>query len=351
MNETAYIAIDLHSKNSVLGHMDQTGKYLNQYAIKTSPSQLISKVVAIDAGRKVLTMEQGNMSHWAASILHPYVDELIVCDPRHNRWVSGGNHKNDEIDTYKLCELLRLGSVKALYYDSEMGKRRLFLHQIREFQRLNRTLVAQKRQLRSALHHWGYQWEVTKAMYQKPDQLTACIGDEAFGREAAEKMQLITVLQAGKDQAFERAVENGKDFWEIAQFERLPGIGPVGAHVFSAYIQTPHRFANKRQLLSFCKLGVVHHSSNGRKLRAERLSKAGHGCLKELSHRAWKACVAGDNEVNHFYQQSLKRCGGNADKARLNTQRKILKTLWALWKNKQPYRPELFLVNHGVSIR
>jgi len=351
MSSIAYIAIDLHKNNSVIGHMDQNGKYLGHYWVSTSTSKLVSQVVNIDADYKLLTIEQGNMSFWAASILNPYVDKLTVCCPRYNRWVSGGMSKDDETDTYKLCELTRLGSLKPIYHDGQMGRRRLFLHQMHEYHRLNKLLVIQKRQLTSSLAHWGYQFEVTNAMYKDPQRICQCISEPRLGEEVAAKAGLIRYLQECKDAAFDRAGSTAGDFWEIKEFQKLPGIGPVGAHEFSAYIQTPHRFATASQLISFCKLAVIHHSSNGRRLRTERLSKAGHGCLKALAHRSWKEAIRSDNEVNAFYQKSLERCQGDEVKARLNTQRKILITLWSLWRHNQSYNPDKFRGQHGVSSR
>jgi transposase len=157
-------------------------------------------------------------------------------------------------------------------------------------------------------------------------------------------------LPAKKNQQFDRLRRTGQDFWEIKEFQKMSGIGPVGAHMFSGYIQTPHRFRRRGQLISFCQLAVRKFTSDGRKVRNERLSKAGHGCLKNIAHVAWKTSVGKENEVNGFYEASLDRCGDPV-KARLNTQRKILITLWSIWKNKNSYSPEKFFSGRGDSAR
>ena len=48
-NSTAYIAIDLHKTQSVIGHMDEHGAYISHNTIATSTTQLISHVVAIES--------------------------------------------------------------------------------------------------------------------------------------------------------------------------------------------------------------------------------------------------------------------------------------------------------------
>jgi hypothetical protein len=61
--------------------------------------------------------------------------------------------------------------------------------------------------------------------------------------------------------------------------------------------------------------------------------------LKQVSYRACIAALRqGDNAVATFFEQSLRRTGDRTH-ARLNTQRKILATLRALWENRQQLPP------------
>ena len=63
--------------------------------------------------------------------------------------------------------------------------------------------------------------------------------------------------------------------------------------------------------------------------------------MKALSYRAFVAAMKGDNEVKRFYHQSLQRTL-NRKHARLNTQRKIVASMYTIWKKGVAYRPELF---------
>ena len=107
---------------------------------------MINEVVAIPAEYKALTIEQGNMTFWAAQQLQDYVDELMVCDPRRNALISRGENKNDKVDTKGLCTLLRLNALTPVWRPKQMGVRRLFFDQIKEYQRLVKTLSIHKRQ-------------------------------------------------------------------------------------------------------------------------------------------------------------------------------------------------------------
>src|SRR5207244_13635858 len=48
-------------------------------------------------------------------VVQQLVTEVVVCDPRHNKLMQSGN-KSDRVDAQKLAELLRLGSLKAVYH-------------------------------------------------------------------------------------------------------------------------------------------------------------------------------------------------------------------------------------------
>lgn len=345
-----YIAIDLHSKHSMIGHMNAEGQYLGQQQVPTTGVNLMNQVAAIPADCKYLTIEQGNMAFWAAEQLRDYVDELIICNPRHNALISRSANKNDRLDTLRLCKLLRLGELKAVWRPKQMGVRRLFYHQIKEYQRLTKTLTIHKRQLQASLRHWGINVSLTKRDYHHPEELLSGIDRPMLADELAGKFGFIQAIASQKQQQWDRITQTGSRFWEIAEFQQMSGVGPVGAHTFSGYIQTPHRFRRRGQLIRFCQLAVRSRSSDGRRLRAERLDKAGHGCLKNVAHIAWKAAQKSDNEVRRFYRASLARVGDPV-KARLNTQRKILITLWSLWKHKRTYRPQKFFCGDGDSAR
>lgn len=343
--DVVYVAIDLHSNTSTIGYMNHSGEYCGHRQVQTTAANLINQVTAIPGKVKKLTLEQSNMSFWASERLQDHVDELIVCDPRQNKLISGGENKNDGLDTLALCRLLRLGQLREVWRPRQMGLRRVFFHQVKEYHRLTKTMSIHKRQLGDGLRHWGINIKLTQADYQRPGQVLSGVDNELLREEFARKIRTVQMLIARKELQKERMQHTAKAFEEIAEYEKMPGIGPVGACTFSGYIQNPHRFTRAGQLIKFCKLGVRHFTSDGKKVRNPRLSKTGHGVLKNLAHVAWKCSMNTGNEVDRYYGQQLER-SGNPVHARLATQRKILITMWALWKNKARYDPDRFTY-HG----
>jgi len=350
MEPLIYAAIDLHSKTSTLGSMEPQGRFLGSRTFTTSRNNLIEHVRSIPALEKHLVVEQGNQSHWVACLLHPYVDKLVICDPRKNRYISGGILKTDPIDTRKLCELFRLGAIKAIYYATELGRRKLFLTQVKEYERIRKQITINKNQFQACLRNWGYSIKMNPTLYGDPGKVLRCIDRADIREEFSRKLDHIAFLARLKQTQKQAFKNTARSYREIVEFQKMPGCGEVYSHTISAYLQTPHRFTNRRQVIHFSKLAVTRHSSDGRRTKASRLARTGHSSLKSASHQIWKAALrrTDDNEVKGFYHASLARTN-DADNARLNTQRKILTSLWSLWKNNQPYRPDAFFRNGVCS--
>ena len=49
----------------------------------------------------------------------------------------------------------------------------------------------------------------------------------------------------------------GAEFWEVREFQRIPGVGPMAAHVFSAIIEDAGTLCHQAQALEIQSAG--HH--------------------------------------------------------------------------------------------
>jgi transposase len=129
---------------------------------------------------------------------------------------------------------------------------------------------------------------------------------------------------------------------EIKTMKTAPGVGPIGACRFSAYVHTPHRFSSTRDLWKYCRLSVSHRSSNGKLLRRPRLDRNGCGALKDVSRKAFEAALRrrDQNGFQRAYYRALETTHDPIH-ARLTVQRKIVSTLRAMWINQTPYCDEL----------
>ena len=129
---------------------------------------------------------------------------------------------------------------------------------------------------------------------------------------------------------------------EISIIRTAPGIGPISACRFSAYVHSPQRFSSTRKLWKYCRLSVSHRSSNGKPLRRPRIDRSGCGRLKDVSRKAFEAALRrkDNNGFQRAYYRALEQTH-DATHARLTVQRKIVSTLRAMWINQTPYSDRL----------
>ena len=207
-----------------------------------------------------------------------------------------------------------------------------------------------QRELKSLIKARYRQWGVLRLHGIK---VFSAKGREQYLQQlpAAEEQRMMQRLYGQFDHALvqwketlEEVERVGAAFWEVREFERIPGVGPMAAHVFSAIIEEPSRFRNKQQLWKYSQLAITDRTSDNKPLGYQRLDRRGNHELKNLSYHVWRtACksTTGPNAVKSFYQRSRLRTG-SVRHARLNTQRKILETMWMMWLRQQPFDPERF---------
>jgi len=342
MKKVAYLAMDLHAKNFTLGQMDEHGSFKGAVDLPTSENNIIIALKSVKAKTKYLTIEQGPLTYWAAQIASPYVDQVIPCDPRANALIYKNPYKKDKVDTKNLCKLLRLGELHHVYQPQD-DNRAIYKAAALHYIDLRNQLIRLKQKTKAMYRHWGIINVFTDAVYSKPgrDQYLNKIKKIPIRNQLLRLYYLMDQTEQMRIAALKTLKKLGRNYSEIKQFMKIPGIADIHANIFDAFIQTPHRFAKTSQLWKYCRLSVTDRSSDGKPLGYRRIDRAGIGELKALSYRAFVASMKGDNEVKRFYHQSLQRTQ-NRKHARLNTQRKILAAMYIIWKKGVAYRPELF---------
>jgi transposase len=342
-----YAALDLHSAYSVLGSMDHNGQTQPRTRFATQADPLRAQVRALKQKRRPLhlTMEAGALTRWASGIVRPLVERLIICEPRHNRLINSNPTKSDEADVDSMCLLLRLNKLKEVWMGVDRTREiyRALVYELlnwRDAQRELKALIKARYRQWGVLRLHGIKVFSVKGRKDYLDQLPAEAERRMMGRLYAQHDHAIAQWK----ETLEEVERVGAEFWEVREFQRIPGVGPMAAHVFSAIIEEPARFANKHKLWKYSQLGITDRTSDHKPLGYQRLDRRGNRELKNLSYHAWRtACksTTRPNAIQSFYQQSRTRTG-SVRHARLNTQRKILETMWMMWLRRQPFDQKRF---------
>jgi transposase len=347
LESVAWLGLDAHAKFSLLAWMDDQGHRRAHWRFPTSEPQLIKHLQLIPATTKHLALEECGLGRWLAQVARPHVTRAVVCDPRENHRISRHHHKCDEEDGYGLAHLHRLGALKEVWQPPS-DERAVFKCAVQAYDDTVARQTALKLQLKAHYRQWGV--IPTGSTVYGPSGRTKYLAHVSQPGVRAQLQLLYQALDNALDvehRARRLMVQLGQPFPEIARLRTVPGVGIIGAHLFVAYIQEPTRFDTPQQLFRYCRLGIRERSSDGKPLGYQQLDRSGHGVLKAVSYRAWlTATKRKTGAVYEFYLASLQRTGDEVH-ARLNTQRKILATLLALWKTQREFDPKTFLGNEA----
>jgi len=342
-----YIGMDVHQASVSIAVNDAAGKQLMECIIETKAATILEFIQGV-RGSLWVTFEEGTSAAWLYDLLKPHVTKLVVCDPRKNALLKAGN-KNDRVDAQKLCDLLRAGLLTPVYH-GECG--------VRTLRELGRSYVTVTQDLTRVMNR-------LKAMYRS--WAIPCGGQEVYSprhraawleklreagvRRRAEQLyqQLDCLLGIRKETRSELVAESRKHP-ASALLQQIPRLGPIRVALLIALIQTPHRFRTKRQLWSYCGLGLRTRISSeyqykggqlqhGRKPPALRGLNVNHNHeLKNIFKSAATQASASGDPLGDFYQNLLAG-GMEPPMARLTLARKIAAITLKIWKKGERFDP------------
>src|ERR1700730_3745928 len=349
MSETLYVGLDLGSRNCEQLGMLSDGTVKIKSRFQTSEANLIKafkegKGLGKELGWEIqVHLEAGELAPWVREVIKPYVKSVDISHSRDNAWIANDPNKNDRADAYKLAELLRMNRYRPVYY-SEDQSRREFKQLVQHYDDLTGQEVKLKLKIKSRLRVQGViihkGWVYTGQRFAKA--LEQVKSPEI--RKSIEQLHkgLKNTLEI-REEALKLIREAGKKFPEIKLFEEgVPGVGFIGAVHFSAYVQTPHRFSNKRKLWRYCRLGVCYRSRDGKMLSLPRLDRASCQRRKAVVRQPYNVAVNSkkDNQFKRAYLSALEATHAKTH-ARLSVMRKIVSVLRAMWLTNTPYQDKL----------
>jgi len=335
-----YVGIDIGSKQCSAAAINSRGKLIEAETFRTSEMNLISFVKGKNGEVNVL-IEEGELAGWVMRTLLPYASSVEVSDPKRNAWIAKAANKSDRVDAAKLAELLRLGSYSVIYHPEEEDIA-AFKVVVKHYDEASKRMARVKCQIKAGLRSQGIMTSGT-LIYGKTGREKALVQiEDPHVRRAIERdYDLLDYLARDKADARRQVSMMSKRFPVIERLMRMPGIGIILASRFVAIVGNPYRF-NKRTIASFSRLGIVKRSSDGSPLGPEHIDKSGNGKMKDISRKAFESAIGTKrpNGIKDFYLRSLSRTK-NETSARMNTQRKILAIMLAVWRDGTEYSDEL----------
>lgn len=337
----SYVGVDLGSSNFHQVAINERGATTRNCELPTSEANLI-KAFSGWRGEIHVHLEAGELAPWASEIIRPLVQRVVCSHPQTNAWIARDRDKSDRIDAYKLASLLRLNEFKEVRYP-QSPRRRDFKAVVQHYDELTAQQARLKTKIKARLRMQGVITggeAVFSARGRRP--VLQEVKSEVVRTAIQQLYAMLDQSLTSQTEARLLMLRTAQALPEIKIMKTAPGMGPIGACRFSAYIHSPQRFSSTRKLWKYCRLSISHRSSNGKPLRRPRIDRSGCGRLKDVSRKAFEAALRckHHNGFQRAYYRALEQTH-DATHARLTVQRKIVSTLRAMWINQTPYDDSL----------
>ncbi|MGH9356265.1 MAG: IS110 family transposase [Terriglobia bacterium] len=348
MNSVKYVGLDVHLSTISVAVLDGEGKLVMQSVLATRAAAVLDFIHGL-RGTLQLTLEEGTYSAWLYGLLVRQVARVVVCNPRKNALLKGGN-KSDTIDARKLAELLRAGLLSPVYH-GETGT-----VMVKQLGQSYAALTEDTTRVMSRLKAL-YRGQAIASTGKKPygrrhrDEWLAQLKGAGLHRRAEILYQELDALQALRREARRELVLECRKHGAAKLLCTIPFLGPIRAALLIGRVQTPHRFRTKRQFWAYCGLALETRSSadyrfvNGQLVHTQKpvrirgLNLNHNHDLKNVFKGAAITASARPGPFRTFYEGLLAK-GRAPAMARLTLARKIAAITLRVWKKGEMFDAE-----------
>jgi transposase len=340
MGSEKYVGLDVHKDTISIAVMNSAGKLIMESIIETKAITILQFFQGLQ-GDVYVTFEEGTWAAWLYDLLKPHVTQVVVCNPRKNALLKQGS-KSDQIDARKLTELLRNGSLSAVYH-GEHGLRTL-KELSRSYLTISKDLGRVMNRLKALYRSWAIPCAGTQVYAPRHRaEWLAKITEAGVRRRAELYYEQLDALRLVRQQARKELLAEARKHSATKLLRQIPGIGPLRAAQLVALIQTPHRFRTKRQLWNYSGLGLETHDSaqyrmvEGQLQRSKKpqqlrgLNTNHNHDLKNIFKGAAMRASTAAGPLRDFYEALLAK-GRRPTMARLTLARKIAAITLIVWK-------------------
>ena len=340
MNRTKYVGMDVHKATISVAVRDPAGKLTMESVIETKAATILEFVRGL-GGSVSVTFEEGTGASWLCDLLRPHVNEVIVCDPRKNALLRGGN-KNDRVDARKLSELLRAGLVSPVYHGDNS------VRTLKELARSYLTITKDQTRVMNRIKGMYRSWGIActgRGVYA-PSQRTEWLerlpeaGIRRRGDRLYEQLDHLRSLRQG---ARKELITESRKHSACPLLREIPWLGPIRVALVIALMQTPNRFRTKRQLWAYSGLAIETRVSGEYRYANGELQRSGKRSiprglndnhnhdLKNVFKGAATRATASAGPFQDFYTGLIAK-SMRPSMARLTLARKIAAITLAVWK-------------------
>jgi len=335
-----HIGMDVHSTTTEVCVRNGRGKIVLRRRIESTKRGMEEFVLSIPGPKRVV-VEESQMADWVTRALQPHVDEVIRCQPQHNRLISKSEDKCDETDSEALSELLYLDRLKPVHHPEAVYRE--LREAVRAYWIASQELTRAKNRLKAFFLFNGLH-EIGGAMFclRKRDRHLKRLEEKEASVKLArllyERLDHCRQLKGKHIRVLRDSAEPMQELVRV--LKTIPAIGPISAYTLVAYLEDGRRISNKRKLWRYAGLSLRRHESRG--IGTEGASHTGNRHLKHVVMSAAITVVSRreKNALSRLWEKDIRQ-KVDPKRARRNLARKIIVIAQHLLRLKQEYKDEL----------
>lgn len=227
----------------------------------------------------------------------------------------GNKSKNDTIDARGLAQM---GAEQCLSPWSPFGR---FFYELRSLTRHHQSLQEQKTASRNQLH------AIKNGMYSS----------KAVEKQLENMIKLIDKQLEQLEATIKNHLQTEEEIWQkVSNICTIKGVGLLTTAIVLAETNGFELFENAKQLVSYCGYDVVENQS-GKTNGKTRISKKGNSRIRRAMFMpAFQTITYQVKPFYNLFNRTLEKHGLKM-KSYVAVQKKILTTIYALWKNNTPF--------------
>ena len=340
-----FVGIDLGKRTYEMCIVDQKGK-ITRTGGKTDFAgidKLCEKLNADDA----VAIEACNLAFRIERAIRKAVGcKVCIMNAGRLAVIYMSTRKTDKEDSLKLAKLLKTHEEDELPIvtppsDEEWERRKL----LSEYRSLKCQRTKEINKLHAIFEHNGYTQFVRKDMCSEKNRANILPLLKGYEKEEAERLvERLTLLEKQIEQLLQKINTEVANDEKIQKAMTVPGVGPITALAYAAYVGDVNRFENAHQISNF--IGFVPKVDNSCTIcRSGHTTKQGNPLLRSLLVQAAWSCVKSKNGGalrDKYKYMAEKRCIGKG-KSIVTTARKIGELLYLILKTNQEYKPQKFI--------
>jgi transposase len=332
-----YSGIDLHSTNSYLAIIDETGKRIFKEKLPNAIETITERLSLYSGTLEGVVVESTYNWYWLVDGLMAEGFTVHLANPAAIQKYSGLKHADDKHDAFWLAEMLRLNILPEGYiYPKEERPIRDLLRKRSHLVRLRSSLLISLQNI--ITRNCGAKMktnDIRRLRENRVQPLLAYNEDLAFaGQVSKDSIDFLTRQIRAIETFIERKLELRGAYKNLVT---IPGIGKILGLTIMLETGPVQRFEKVGNYASYCRAVSSQWTSNG-KAKGKGNKKNGNKYLCWAFSEAAEFARRYDDKARAFYNRKLRK--SNFMVAHSALAHKLARAAYHVMKDQVPFMPE-----------